>query len=473
MVRSLSRGFHLIERLLEGRVPGFLPAGLIAILAAAGSSGRTQDYEGEPILYSLGPFNDPVAELQRRLEKREVDLDFDPERGFLPSVLRRLGIPASSQALVFSKTSFQRDLIAPHRPRAIYFNDSVYLGWVQGGTVLEAASMDPVQGTVFYTMDQDPKKPPRFVRQGAERLQCHASGLTKGVPGVLVRSVYPNPSGQPILKAGAFNTDHSAPLKERWGGWYVTGNHGPSRHLGNSVFPDSDARPEDFDFESGANMEKLADRFDTKPYLTPHSDIVALMVLEHQVQGQNLITSAGCQARIALHQQDMMGRLLGGSEDRPGESTIRRFEYAARPLLKYLFLVDEPSLAAPIRGTSGFAEDFTRRGPRDRRGRSFRDLDLTRRLFRYPMSYLVHSEPFHGLPPAFKAYLVRRLWDILNGRDPTDDFARASDEDRGAILGILIDTQTDLPDYWRERRNLPFKEAAPAPSGVAPRRTEL
>ncbi len=461
------------ERLPDRRTFGVFQAGLAIYLAAAAAPCRAQDYEGEPILYSLGVVNDPVAKLQKRLERGEIDLEFEPNHGYLPSVLRKLGIPVSSQALVFSKTSFQRDLIFPHRPRAIYFNDSVYLGWVQGGTVLEVASMDPEQGTVFYTLDQDPKKPPKFARQGAECLQCHASGLTKGVPGVLVRSVYPDRNGQPILKAGAFNTDHSAPLKERWGGWYVTGTHGPSRHLGNSVFPDSDTRPEDFDFESGANLEMLAERFDTKPYLSPHSDIVALMVLEHQVQGQNLITGAGYQARIALHQQEMMGRILGESEDRPSKSTTRRFEYAARPLLKYLFLVDEPPLAAPVRGTSGFAEEFSRGGPRDRRGRSLRDLDLTRRLFRYPMSYLVHSAAFRGLPPAFKEHLLRRLWDILNGREPSDDFSRITDEDRVAILGILLDTQADLPDYWRQRRNLPIEETAPASTGVAPRRAEL
>ncbi|MBI4601816.1 MAG: hypothetical protein HY721_07630 [Planctomycetes bacterium] len=409
-----------------------------------------QGFEGEPIHYATAPVDDPVARLQARIDRGEVRLEHDGRHGYLAAVLRELGIPASSQALVFSKTSFQRELIGPSTPRAIYFTDDAYIGWVRGGEVVEVASVDPRQGTIFYTLDQDERAKPRFERRNAECLQCHASPLTRSVPGLLVRSVYPDPQGLPVLKAGTFNTDHSSPLRERWGGWYVTGTHGAERHLGNAFLSDPGGDPAALDGSAGANVTSLAGRFDAAPYLTPHSDLVALLVLEHQVQLHDLIASASYQARIAMHQQAAMASLTGDPPDRPNESTLRRFEYASTPLLKYLLLVDEAPLGAPVRGTSAFAEDFQRRGPRDARGRSLRDLDLERRLFRYPCSFLIYSEAFDGLPAHFKEHLYGRLRDILTGKDSSKDFARLSAEDRRAVLEILLETKPGLPCYWRE-----------------------
>ena len=107
----------------------------------------------------------------------------DAERGYLPSLLRALDVPASSQTLVFSKTSLQLDRIAPWSPRALYFNDNVYLGWVQGGPIMELASVDPKLGTVFYTIGQDPSGAPRFEREGHTCLVCHDSSSVTGAAG--------------------------------------------------------------------------------------------------------------------------------------------------------------------------------------------------------------------------------------------------------------------------------------------------
>jgi hypothetical protein len=210
---------------------------LFLMLSVAVSNTRSQSSlvlpgEDEAIGYYAPPKEDPVAQLQQRLDRGEVLLEYAPPGGYLLSVLKQLQIPVSSQVLVFSKTSFQQHRIAPETPRALYFNDSAYVGWVQGGDVVEVSAVDPERGGMFYSLDQRKSTKPKFIRR-EECLQCHASPKTLGVPGHLVRSVFPNWEGFPQLQAGSFLTDHSSPLKERWGGWYVTGTHGAQRHLGN------------------------------------------------------------------------------------------------------------------------------------------------------------------------------------------------------------------------------------------------
>ncbi len=416
---------------------------------AARAPAQFDAYENEPINYSTAPVDDPVARLQERLDQGQARLQHDPGHGYLASVLRELSIPASSQVLVFSKTSFQRDRISPAAPRALYFNDSTYIGWVQGGEVVEVASVDSRQGTIFYTLSQDVAEHPRFTRRNAECLQCHASNLTKGVPGLFVRSVYPDADGQPVLKAGTFSTDHSSPLKERWGGWYVSGTHGDQRHMGNTLLLAKSGEPELLDTSSGANVTELGGRVETRPYLGKHSDIAALMVLEHQVQAHNLITSSNYQARLALRDWDAMRGLTGEPAGELSDSAKRRFEYAALPLLKYLLFVDEARLTAPIRGTSGFAEEFSRRGPRDRKGRSLYELDLTRRIFKHPCSFLIYSEGIDGLPPLFRDYFWKRLREVLSGTDQDRAFARLGEADRRTVLEIIADTREGLPAYWK------------------------
>jgi hypothetical protein len=426
----------------------------LVVLATAGPAPiSAQDIDLEPIRYSSAAVDDPVVRLNGRLERGAASLAFEERFGYLPAVLRELGVSGSTQALVFSKTSFQRERISPEQPRALYFGDDVYVGWVQGGEVIEVAAQDPRQGSIFYTLEQKPAEKPRFERQNAECLQCHASTLTKGVPGVLVRSVKPDRRGFPILKLGTHLTDHSSPLPQRWGGWYVSGEHGAEPHLGNLVFSEGEVEIRSGAAPADLNAESAAGRFHAGAYLSPHSDIVALLVLEHQVGMHNLLTSAGYQARIALHQQAAMSAMLGERSDessnKPSESTLRRFGYASTPLLKYLLFADEAELKAPVRGPSGFAAEFAARGPRDPSGRSLRDLDLERRLFKYPLSYLIYSQAFDALPAAFKEHVYLRLWEILTGKDESPDFARLKREDRQAVLEILSATKTDLPESWR------------------------
>ena len=250
------------------------------------------DFEREPINYNKAPVQTAIEQLQERLDRGIDKLEFDEQHGYLKSVLDRLQIPASSQVLVHSKTSFQLRRISPRRPRALYFSDQAYVGWVQGGDVLELMANDPQQGAVFYTLEQTESESPKFLRDRGQCTICHASSRTQGVPGGLVRSMYVNAGGQPQYGAGTYTTDHQSPFEERWGGWYVTGTHGKMRHMGN-VVSRNPGDPEAIDREDGANVTDLSDRLNVSPYLTGHSDVVALMVLEHQTQMQNYLTLAG------------------------------------------------------------------------------------------------------------------------------------------------------------------------------------
>jgi hypothetical protein len=428
-----------------------IAAALLSVSAVRASAQYGATYEQEPVSYGSPEVNDPVARLQKRLDAGEAVLKYDDRQGYLRSVLEHLEIPVSSQMLVFSKTSFQRDRISPAAPRAVYFNDSTYIGSVQQGDVIEVSAVDPQKGAIFYTLDQQLAERPVFRRQTHNCLQCHDSSMSLGVPGHVVRSVYTDANGLPILSAGTFVTNHSSPLSERWGGWYVTGTHGDLRHMGNVCVPrPADHRaPPAIDRSSGANLVSLAERCETSPYLSPHSDIVALMVFEHQTHGQNLITRANHQTRFALRDQEMMNRALGRAADERLDSTTSRIKSACEPLVAYLLFADEMPLSAKIEGTSSFAADFSARGPRDSRGRSLQDFDLEHRMFRYPVSYLIYSEAFGALPAAAKDYVYRRLWQVLSGEDTSQKFKHLTEPVRQAIIEIVRETLGDLPVYWK------------------------
>lgn len=404
------------------------------------------DFERDPINYQKTPARDSVTRLQSQLDADKVQLNFDERHGYLKSVLEQLEISSSSQVLVFSQTSFQLRRISRRRPRALYFNDESYVGWVQGGDVLEIMTTDPKQGAMFYTLSQEKTERPQLIRDRGQCIICHASSRTQGVPGGLVRSMFVNSAGQPQYGAGTFNIDHKSPFEKRWGGWYVTGTHGKMRHMGN-VFSKSRLDPEDIDREAGANVTDLSDRVDVSPYLTPHSDIVALMVFEHQTQMQNAITAANFENRSATHSDGIMNAALDRPKDYRSETTKRRVAAAGENLLRYLLFAEEFPLASSVKGTSDFAKDFQSRGLRDSQGRSLRDFDLTTRMFKYPCSYWIYSPAFDQLPPEVKNYVTKRLHDILTGKDESEKFAYLSADNRQALLEILTETK---PGLWKK-----------------------
>ncbi len=409
-----------------------------------------QDYAEEPINYLKATPADAVAGLQTKIDSGEAQLKFDSKHGYLLSVLQALHVPVSSQMLVFSKTSFQRDRISPQTPRALYFNDRVYVGWVQDGNYVEVSSADPQLGAVFYILKQEPTDKPKFMRQTYECLQCHDSNLAGSVPGNLMRSVYPDRTGNPIFSAGSYVTSDQSPLGERWGGWYVTGKHGGQFHMGNMV-AQSEAAPQQTDWAKGGNLTDLSKVINVTPYLSKHSDIVALMVAEHQTQVQNRITRANYGTRQALEYARLLNKDLGRAPEFLSDSVKSRIKSVCEPLVKAMLFAGETRLTAPVTGTSNYAAQFAGFGPFDRRKRSLREFDLQSRLFRYPLSYQVYSATFDGLPEQAKQYVYSRFEEILTGKDRGEDWARLSDADKTAMLEILRDTKPDFAD-WEGRQ---------------------
>jgi hypothetical protein len=402
-----------------------------------------EDFEREPIEYSKRTPQNRVSALMADLESGERTLQHEPHFGYLRSLLAELHVPQSSQMLVFSKTSLQRHRISPGAPRSIYFSDDTYVGFCQEGDVLEISTADPELGAVFYTLAQDREAPTKLIRQTDNCLICHASSSTKGVPGHLVRSVYSDGAGFPILSAGSYRTDQTSPLPQRWGGWYVTGTHGEQQHLGNLIL-EGRVEPHSVDNSAGQNVTDLASRLNVRRFLTPHSDIVALMVLEHQADAQNYITQAAFSTRQALYYQRALNRELGNPLDEIRDSTRSRIKSACEPLVEYLLFCRETPLTHKITGTGEFASEFSNCGPHDSRGRNLREFDLTRRIFKYPCSYLVYSPSFAALPAEAKDYVFRRISEIVSGVEQSEKFQRLSADDRAAIGEILTET---LPDF--------------------------
>jgi hypothetical protein len=388
-------------------------------------------FEEDTISYNKTPSTGPVARLQTRLDRGEIKLTFDPKTGWRDSLLAALSVSPKSQTLVFSKTSLQRERIAPQTPRSVFFNDEVYIGWIPGAPVMEFSEVDPKLGGVFYTLEQTESDKPKFVRNN-QCLECHASAKTMGIPGHLIRSFKTDEQGIIDLITGVSEVNHRTPLEDRWGGWYVTGTHGKVTHRGNlygkTAFLKAEEKPNYL-----GNLTSLKPLVDLTDYANPTSDIVALMVLEHEAHMHNYLTRLHYETQMSLSRYQH----------------IRYLRSMAEGFLKYLLFMEETPLKAKVKGTSGYADYFASLGPKDHRGRSFRQFDLESRLFKYPCSFLIYSEAFDLLPKPMREHLLQRLHEILTGQDTSPEFADLSADRRKAILEILLDTKPNLPGYWR------------------------
>lgn len=386
---------------------------LLAASVSAALAQRTgvfdQSMNHPAIKYSTSDSNTVVDELNRKLADGSATLVFDEKTGYLKSVLDLLKIPVESQVLVYTQTSQQSSHITMTNPRAIYFNDEVSVGYIRGAGLLEIVAQDAKLGSIFYVIHQDAGAARRFGRE-SQCLRCHLSWDTLGVPGLSVLSTMPRKSERDY--ANGFFVDHYRQIQERWGGWYVTGKRVPARHMGN--LPLIVAKPIDVPPPARVSLEG---RFDLSGYLTPYSDIVALMVLDHQAHFSNLVTRATWEARL-------------GQEMRIAE--------AAQTIADYLLFVDEaPITDGPIIGSSGFAERFEAQGRKDGKGRSLRELDLRTRLQKYPLSYMIYSPQFQALPEAAKNLVMGRINDVLAGKIGGAKYAHLTPAIRTAIREIL------------------------------------
>ncbi len=391
---------------------------------------------------------DPIAALQARLDAGTITLAHDSVLGYLPALLEALDIPVSSQTLVFSRTSLQTDRITPWSPRALYFNDHVYVGYVLESPFLEIGAVHPKTGAVFYTLHQEPRGTVAFSRETTTCLMCHASrSATGGVPGFMVLSTIADRHGYPITGMHDGSTSDVVPVTQRFGGWYVTGRMAGGAHGGNVYAPLLGHEVHDkrayraqyaaqFEKQPDGDRSSLAGLFDTTYYLRGQSDIVALMVLTHQTVVHNLITATHEAAREAIVEAQI-GVVRYDGTVAPVNARLRG---AIDNLTRAMLFVQEARLPGRVRGSTSFTDDFTRHAVRDRRGRSLRDFDLQRRLFRYPMSFLVYSESFDMLPLMARRAVYARLRDVLEGREPSD----LSVEERTAVTEILTETKPEF-----------------------------
>jgi len=396
--------------------------------------GSTED---QAIKYSTAALNNVVVDVNRKLQDGSLQFTFDDRSGYLKSALEALKLPVDSQLLVFSRLSLQGRKINEQNPRALFFNDRVALGWVRGGDVLEVAAHDETDGVVFYTLAQraDASEPPQF-RRAFECLGCHVTGNTLGVPGLLMFSTTrPEPtqfSGLPR------HIDQSDALTKRFGGWFVTGSTGSVRTMGNEAAA-VDSRPS----RELASVEGL---FDADGYRALSSDVAAHLVLTHQAGMTNLLTRAAWEARAAdpsLHPP------FTSSPDQDARIAVM-MKGVASEVVDYMLFIDEAKLTDRIRGASGFTERFSASGPRDRKGRSLYELDLNRRLMKYPCSYLIYSQAFDALPAQARAPIYSRMWEVLSGEEQDPRYRTAlSLADRQAIVEILRETKKDLPAYFQ------------------------
>jgi hypothetical protein len=404
------------------------------------------DSEYPVIGYSGAPTHNPIARLQDRLLRGEVKLEFKPPRGYLDSVLKNLRIDPSSQMLVYSKSSLQVQWVDAASPRAIYFNDETYAAWVQAIGLLEFVTMDSKLGPVFYTMTNQQDSPSSFGREVLRCLDCHDKFALQGggVPMFLATSNYVDVNGLTLKPIAATEVTDQTPLALRWGGWYVSGHQGDQVHLGN-IQAHTARDFENLNRVQRGNLESLGALLDTRPYMTDKSDIVALLVFEHQSTVYNLITRVNFKARSRVAREFNAAPAAVASHHRMNPKTEAWVQTLTEPLVQAMLFANAVPITDAVASTSGFDGWFQAQGPRDKAGRSLRELDLKTRLFKYPLSYLVYSPAFDGLPDYVRSYVYGRFLDILSGRrDVHGSFSKLHAVDRQAITEILTATKPEF-----------------------------
>ena len=461
------------------------PLRLIVALAALllpliGQAEPTRyDTEYPTIGYGGKAQHNEIERLQDRLDRGDVKLEFRGVRGYLDSVLKLLDIDPSSQVLVYSKTSLQVDHISAATPRAIYFNDDTYVAWVQNSQTLELAVMDDNLGPVFYTLHNAPDGSTTFDRESSRCLTCHdrfamAGG---GVPQFLLDSAVVDTDGIVIGDTTPVETDDKTPLTQRWGGWYVTGVPDGLKHLGNIQI----RRGATTSQHSGGTLRNLDQLLNTAPYVRGSSDVVALLVLEHQLLIKNLITRLNYKARTWLasptagENPDPAGnsgpahgtKSTAMSDDQAyaaaSAQTHTRIRGMVEQLVRAMLFTDAVTYPNPLSGTSGYDKWFASQGPRDAKGRSLREFDLQTRLFKYPLSYVIYSDAFDALPSYVKSQVYQRLHAILSGEDHSAAYSKLTAEQRKSILDILTATKSDFAANTRVAGSTPARLAGETP----------
>ncbi len=388
-------------------------------------------WELEPVRYSGSTATDRLSRLAEKWTRDPASLPGSTPLERVRVILAELKVPEASQILVFSKTSKQTDLITPANPRALYFSSDCYCSYVPGG-MMEIAIQDPRLGPVFYTIDLgNPERPPRVDRNTSECLSCHGTRRTESIPGLFVRSVYPDQDGQPQLALGSQTVDHQTPVSKRWGGYYVTGSISQP-HLGNRTYTDTlPAQPQRFAWSD------LRGKIDTQKYLRATSDVAALMVLEHQCRAHNLITAASMNYRRAAY----LGNQINPGSDPDQGSAGRVADSAAAEIVEWFLFCGEANQGEDgVEGDADFQKQFEAHIPHTKGGESLADFQLNGRLFKNRCSYMIYSEAFRALPEAVKTRVITGLRTVLTAPSSDDAYRDMKLPERRKITKILKET---------------------------------
>ena len=406
------------------RLPPLLLACLFVLRAAADPLA----IDAPPHEYWTRPLTDRFTRFKTEMEAGRLVLDAaGGEKEYVQGLLRALEVPASSQMLIFSTTSLQLRFITPANPRALFFNEDVYVGYIPGARI-EIVSIDPAAGGVFYIFDVPRGAEPPRIERSNRCMNCHAAEETGFVPGLVIKSVLPGVRGGSLNSFRRGVTGHGVPFAERFGGWYVTGAEPLGEHLGNVLGQ-----------YAGGGIEKVAlppgERFDFARYPAATTDVLPQLLHEHQIGFVNRAVAATYKTRALLAQ---------GPVNADGVGELAK---EARALTRYLLFADEAPLPRQIAGDAVFQKDFLR-NRRAVGGASLKDFELQTRLFRQRCSYMIYSAAFQGLPPAMKQHVYRRLWEALNTAKPDPEYAYLPAGEKHAIRAILRGTLPDLPGGW-------------------------
>ena len=423
-----------------------LLSGALVVGAAVAQGQGGPDYEQPPVSYSTTTPKDAVSRLQERMKLAGLNVHGRDKRA-VQTLLDALDVPVETQVLVFSRTSLQRGRIRPEQPRALYFSDSVYVGWVPGG-LAEIVAIDPQLGPVFYSFDfADAKAAPAIVRD-ADCMRCHGGTFVRDIPGLLARSVFPDDRGDPLGRFGSRMVDDETPFGERWGGWYVTGYHGTEPHRGNTLGAEDGER---LVFNpSGKRPDELSDFFDPAPYLRATSDVAALLVIEHQMAMQNTLTrSAFATRRMMAYQHGLQKSFKEPETDEPAFDSVRSvLASAAQDIVDRLLFRDAAVLPEGIDGDASFRRRFAEGAPRSRAGHALKDLDLNGKIFAQRCSYLIYSESFLAMPEVLKSRVFDLLGSALSGGEASGRYAYLPVDEKRRIREILLETHPEAARRW-------------------------
>ena len=400
-----------------------VPIILNSLVCSAQATTESQykiDFESEIHRYYETTAQDSFHQYINQLHSLNLDaLKFKHELDALRSILKILEIPESSQVLVFSNTSLQLSKINPHNPRAIFFKDDLYLGYVPGGFI-EILAIDPERGVIPYEFDlpRDGNNKLSNIRRSDRCMRCHATEKTFYAPGLLMGSVVPVHGGGTLDTLNKKTPSHETPYPQKFGGWFVNSNSTFDQHWGNS-----------FGFITKGEIQKKIIIFPnqeiTRNHLLHSSDPIALLVLEHQIGFTNLcIQIQYLKREISISPTD--------------EKKVNLMDQLCENLLDYCFFVDEPLLPSPLpKHNSSFAREFEHDSKRGAGFTKLKILNLQTRLFETRCSFMLGSPSFHGLPNDFKSSFLRKMLIRLNQDRDENKVQEFSEPEKNLIRSTI------------------------------------